>query len=136
MGARAIIQYTGTAQSGSGGTTGSDCQACERQPVNGRAPPSRPFDLRPRFDIRYRSSMTLLRITAVGARGPHPGRLPCCRFSPVQRACACALLLAFLLATVVTTAASLGAYCLTTDSGDTRALPDRFWPPPLQPVRR
>lgn len=45
------------------------------------------------------------------------------RFSRGMRAFCLALLLAFALVTVATTVASLGAYCLTTDAGDVRALP-------------
>jgi hypothetical protein len=44
------------------------------------------------------------------------------RFSPLSRLLALALLLLFLGATLVTTAFSLGRYCLTTDAADTRAL--------------
>jgi hypothetical protein len=39
------------------------------------------------------------------------------------------LLLVFFVVTVVTTAVSLGAYCLTTDASDTRALPPTFLDP-------
>ena len=39
------------------------------------------------------------------------------------RLVASALVVAFLFVTVVTTVRSLGAYCLTSDGGDTRRLP-------------
>ena len=45
------------------------------------------------------------------------------RFSRGMRSLCLALLLAFALVTVATTVASLGAYCLTTDTGDVRSLP-------------
>lgn len=45
------------------------------------------------------------------------------RFSRPLRLLAGLLLLLFLLGTMVTTVVSLGRYCLTTDSTDTRALP-------------
>jgi hypothetical protein len=45
------------------------------------------------------------------------------RFSRPLRLLAGLLLVLFLLGTMVTTVVSLGRYCLTTDSTDTRALP-------------
>jgi hypothetical protein len=45
------------------------------------------------------------------------------RFSRPLRLFAGLLLVLFLLGTMVTTVVSLGRYCLTTDSTDTRALP-------------
>jgi len=45
------------------------------------------------------------------------------RFSAPLRLLAATLLVLFLLGTMVTTVVSLGRYCLTTDSTDTRALP-------------
>ena len=47
------------------------------------------------------------------------------RFSAALRLLASVLLVLFLLGTMVTTVVSLGRYCLTTDSTDTRALPAR-----------
>jgi hypothetical protein len=47
------------------------------------------------------------------------------RFSAPLRLLAGLLLVLFLLGTMVTTVVSLGRYCLTTDSADTRALPSR-----------
>ena len=44
------------------------------------------------------------------------------RFSPLRRALALALLVAFALVTIATTVASLGVYCLTTEPGDVRPL--------------
>ncbi len=44
------------------------------------------------------------------------------RFSRALRIAAGALLVLFLLATVVSGTVSLGRYCLTTDAADTRAL--------------
>jgi hypothetical protein len=45
------------------------------------------------------------------------------------RAAAAALALLFLVATLLSGAASLGRYCLTTDGGDTRSLPGGYHPP-------
>ena len=45
------------------------------------------------------------------------------RYAAAQRLLAGALLAAFLGVVTVTTALSLGAYCLTTDSANTAALP-------------
>ena len=42
------------------------------------------------------------------------------------------LLAVFLVVTVITTAVSLGSYCLTTDAADTRALPSTFVEPPAR----
>ncbi|HSS78890.1 MAG TPA: hypothetical protein VLV54_19375 [Thermoanaerobaculia bacterium] len=47
------------------------------------------------------------------------------RFSRPRRLLAGLLLAIFFLATVVTTVASFGRYCLTTDAADTRALPSQ-----------
>jgi hypothetical protein len=47
------------------------------------------------------------------------------RFSRPLRLLAGLLLVLFLLGTMVTTVVSLGRYCLTTDSIDTRALPSK-----------
>lgn len=47
------------------------------------------------------------------------------RFSALLRLLASLLLVLFLLGTMVTTVVSLGRYCLTTDSTDTRALPSK-----------
>jgi hypothetical protein len=47
------------------------------------------------------------------------------RFSRPLRLLAGLLLVLFLLGTMVTTVVSLGRYCLTTDSTDTRALPSK-----------
>ena len=47
------------------------------------------------------------------------------RFSRPLRLLASLLLVLFLLGTMVTTVVSLGRYCLTTDSTDTRALPSK-----------
>ncbi|MEM7586641.1 MAG: hypothetical protein AAF560_24845 [Acidobacteriota bacterium] len=44
------------------------------------------------------------------------------RFSGLQRTLASALLTFFFLATVASSILSVGAYCLTSDGGDTRAL--------------
>ena len=52
------------------------------------------------------------------------------RFSGGARVLAAALLLAFATATVATTVASLGAYCLTSEGGDVRTLPASFHPRP------
>lgn len=50
------------------------------------------------------------------------------RFSRPLRLFAGLLLVLFLLGTMVTTVVSLGRYCLTTDSTDTRALPSKGGP--------
>lgn len=55
------------------------------------------------------------------------------RFPRPVRALALALLAVFLLATVATSVVSLGTYCLTTDGGDTRALPGGLHPPAHPP---
>ncbi|MFL6236245.1 MAG: hypothetical protein ACJ76N_24145 [Thermoanaerobaculia bacterium] len=47
------------------------------------------------------------------------------RFSRPLRLLAGLLLVLFLLGTMVTTVVSLGRYCLTTDSTDTRDLPSK-----------
>jgi hypothetical protein len=47
------------------------------------------------------------------------------RFSRPLRLLAGLLLALFLLGTMVTTVVSLGRYCLTTDSTDTRTLPSK-----------
>lgn len=47
------------------------------------------------------------------------------RFPALLRLLASLLLVLFLLGTMVTTVVSLGRYCLTTDSTDSRALPTR-----------
>ncbi len=51
------------------------------------------------------------------------------RFSRRQRFFASTLLLFFFTATIVTSVLSIGAYCLTSDGGDTRALQEsvRHW---------
>lgn len=45
------------------------------------------------------------------------------RYAIWQRWAVLAVLVVFATMTLVTTAVSLGSYCLTTDGGDTRALP-------------
>lgn len=75
--------------------------------------------------------LDLPRVTPVGILERPPGyaSLPR-RFSPMIRALALLLLLAFAGVTVATTVASLGVYCLTTEPGDVRSLPRAPAPTP------
>lgn len=70
------------------------------------------------------AQMELPRVNAVGlVEQPEPsGREPR-EYSRWQRWAVFAVLIVFVAATLVTTTVSLGSYCLTTDGGDTRALP-------------
>jgi len=53
---------------------------------------------------------------------PEPDQRSADRYSTRKRVFAGALLVFFALAAIVTTALSLGGYCLTTDGADTRSL--------------
>ncbi len=66
------------------------------------------------------------RVNPVGITEHPPGYGARTRRYPVGlRVLAAGVLLAFLVVGVATTVASLGAYCLTSDAADTRALPPR-----------
>ena len=76
--------------------------------------------------------MELPRVNAIGLLEvpgdfPRPPR----RYPRWQRRMVLALLAVFALVTLVTTGASLGSYCLTTDGGDVRALPWNTQKPPI-----
>jgi hypothetical protein len=68
--------------------------------------------------------MELPRVDPIGVMEwpAEPGAGPR-RFSRGMRALAALLLVLFALVTVVTSAVSLGAYCITTEPGDVRTLP-------------
>lgn len=68
--------------------------------------------------------MEIPRISPVGLRETPAGfRESARRYPPAQRWLAGALLTALLGVVTLTTALSLGAYCLTTDTIDTSSLP-------------
>lgn len=76
--------------------------------------------------------MELPTVNPVGLLERPDGFTPRARSYPRwQRWTVLAILAIFALATMVTTGASLGRYCLTTDGGDTRALP---WGAPASPA--
>jgi len=70
------------------------------------------------------AQMELPRVNAVGLveQPEQSGREPR-KYTRWQRWAVFTLLILFVAATLVTTTVSLGSYCLTTDGGDTRALP-------------
>ena len=73
--------------------------------------------------------MELPRVDAIGIVRYPPGYQPSARQrSPILRLVAGVMLMVFLVVVVVTTAISLGRYCLTSDGADTSALPGRTSP--------
>ncbi len=58
------------------------------------------------------------------------------RYAASVRWAALAMVVVFSLVVIATTVASLGAYCLTSDGANTRALPARFTGAPVAPPVR
>lgn len=78
--------------------------------------------------------MEIPRVNAVGLVEHPEGYTPTPRRYPLWlRGLVLTLLLIFGGVTVVTTVVSLGSYCLTTNAGDVRNLPDRSTPPEAAP---
>lgn len=73
--------------------------------------------------------LELPRVDPVGLLETPAGASPGRRAPLWIRAGAAALALLFLVATLLSGAASLGRYCLTTDGADTRDLPGGYHPP-------